>query len=239
MIERNETMEYCLYGDESCHLENDGINSMALGCTWCNKEDKDVIARELRDLKEKHGLSPHGFELKWTSVSPSKIDYFTDVANYFFTNKQLNYRAIVVPDKSILSHHQFDQTHSEWLYKMWYECVKHVITNTSIYNIYIDISEHNSYLRSLKLKEILECKFRENQLSNGCIGNVQNVDSKQVEILQLADFLTGALGYGQRGLTSSTAKLRIVNLLRDYLQMRDWRTTRCTDTKFSILVWNP
>lgn len=232
-------MEYCLYGDESCHLENDGINSMALGCTWCEKEKKDTIARELRDLKEKHGLSPHGYELKWTSVSPSKIDYFIDVTNYFLGNPLLNYRAVLVPDKTVLTHTKFDQTHSEWLYKLWYHCVKHIITATNVYNIYIDISERNSYLRSQKLKEVLENRFRENHLPNGCIGNVQNVDSQQVEILQLADFLTGALCYGERGLTGSTTKLEIVNLLREYLKMASWRKTLYAETKFSILVWNP
>jgi hypothetical protein len=27
-----------IYCDESCHLENDGINVMGLGGLWCNKD---------------------------------------------------------------------------------------------------------------------------------------------------------------------------------------------------------
>lgn len=232
-------MEYCLYGDESCQHQNDGIKSMALGCVWCLKENKDKISKDLRSLKGVHGLSTHGCELKWTSVSLSKQEYFMDVVRYFINSDILMYRAVIIPDKNILRHSDFDQVHSEWIYKMWYECIKHIVSDNSSYNIYIDVSEHSNHIKSLKLREVLCNKYSSSSKRCVSIGNVQNVDSKQSEILQLADFLTGAICYGQRNLTTSVAKMAIVAHIKDYLHMNCWRTTRSDDMKFSVLVWEP
>ena len=51
-------MEYCIYCDESCHLEHDDIKPMVLGGVWCPKSEKDAIFGRLRDIKIKHGLNP-------------------------------------------------------------------------------------------------------------------------------------------------------------------------------------
>lgn len=232
-------MEYCLYGDESCQHENDGIKSMALGCVWCPKSEKTSIANDLRKIKVDHGLSPYTCELKWTRVSNAKKDYYYAVYDYFISNDMLNYRVVIIPDKTILRHHAYQQIHSEWVYKMWYECIKHVVANDCTYDIYIDISEHDSYKRSHMLMDVLNNKFLRSGYRALAINKIQNVDSKQVEILQLADFLTGSICYGQRGLSENAVKKEIVTRMLSYLRMAYWRTTRSEDRKVSILVWEP
>ena len=49
-------MEYNIYCDESCHLQNDNSNVMVLGAVWCLKEKKREIFKRLRNIKEEHGL---------------------------------------------------------------------------------------------------------------------------------------------------------------------------------------
>jgi len=68
-------MEYNIYCDESCHLEHDGINIMALGAIWCDKEKKSEIFNRIREIKVECGL-PRTFEIKWNKVSPSKKDFY-------------------------------------------------------------------------------------------------------------------------------------------------------------------
>lgn len=46
-------MEYCVYCDESCHLEQDSIKPMALGAVWCPKSEKNEIFQRLREIKVK------------------------------------------------------------------------------------------------------------------------------------------------------------------------------------------
>jgi hypothetical protein len=64
-------MEYNIYCDESCHLENDAINVMVLGAIWCAKEKKQEISKRIREIKSDFGLSPE-FEIKCNKVSPEK-----------------------------------------------------------------------------------------------------------------------------------------------------------------------
>src|ERR1019366_7180737 len=67
--------KFDVYCDESCHLENDGQRAMVLGAVWCSSLGAAGHAREFRALKIKHGLDPK-FEIKWTKVSESKIDFY-------------------------------------------------------------------------------------------------------------------------------------------------------------------
>ncbi|MCK4356448.1 DUF3800 domain-containing protein, partial [Candidatus Bipolaricaulota bacterium] len=66
-----------IYCDESCHLEHDRQKVMVLGAVWCPFEKARETAQAIRAIKEKHGLGRE-FEIKWTKVSPGKIDFYID-----------------------------------------------------------------------------------------------------------------------------------------------------------------
>ena len=76
-------MEYNIYCDESCHLENDNSKVMVLGAVWCPKEKKRKIFKRLREIKTFNGL-PENFEVKWHKVSPAKQDFYLGLVDYFF-----------------------------------------------------------------------------------------------------------------------------------------------------------
>jgi hypothetical protein len=40
-----------IYYDESCHLENDHINVMALGAVWCKWDDIEEITNTIKKFK--------------------------------------------------------------------------------------------------------------------------------------------------------------------------------------------
>ena len=45
-----ESFNICL--DESCHLENDGIDVMTLGAVWCPQEKAREISKRVRDIQQ-------------------------------------------------------------------------------------------------------------------------------------------------------------------------------------------
>src|SRR5882757_4002228 len=96
-----------VYCDESCHLENDQQQVMLLGAVCCPKDFSRSIAKRIKAIKNKHGLSP-SFEIKWTKISPAKIDFYMDVLSYFFEEHSLSFRALIIPDKTKLCHDSFD-----------------------------------------------------------------------------------------------------------------------------------
>lgn len=110
-------MKYNIYCDESCHLENDRMKAMVLGAVWCQYDQKKYLFRKIKLLKQQYGI-PSEFEIKWTKVSPSKLDFYKDIVNLFFDEPLLHFRAVVIPDKKKLNHLNFNQNHDDFYYKM-------------------------------------------------------------------------------------------------------------------------
>ena len=135
-------MEYNVYCDESCHLENDNTNVMAIGAVYCPKDKIKEVSNRIREIKIANGI-PKYRELKWTKVSAAKLDVYRDLINYFFNNSDLHFRAIIIPDKTKLNHQRYKQTHDDWYYKMYYDMLKTVFNISDSYNVYIDIKDTN------------------------------------------------------------------------------------------------
>ena len=124
-----------VFCDESCHLLNDHQEVMVIGATWCPDSITKKIGRDIRAIKVKHGLS-QDFEIKWTKVSNSKIDFYLDIVDYFFSNQALRFRAVVVPHKSRLDHDRFNQDHNTFYYKICFICLK-ILLKTKIFIVFI------------------------------------------------------------------------------------------------------
>lgn len=229
-----EKQEFCIYCDESCHLEHDGINIMLLGCVWCPLDKKDEIFKELRQIKIKHGIKPHA-ELKWNAVSPSKISYYLDIVEYFFNNADLHFRTLVVPNKASLNHDRFSQTHDDFYYKMYFDLLKTIIDPLYIYKIYLDIKDTRGQKKVEKLQDVLRNNTYD--FNKEIISRVQQVRSHEVELIELADFLTGAVGYLHRGLDRSSAKLQILEKIKERSGYSLMNSTLVKEEKFNIFIW--
>jgi hypothetical protein len=228
------TIEYNIYCDESCHLENDGQKAMVLGAVWCPKDKRLEIAERIREIKQKHGLK-RDFEIKWTKVSPSKLAFYQDVVDYFFDDDDLHFRGLVVPDKSVLDHKRHQQDHDEWYYKMYFTMLKTVFDPDSRYYVYIDIKDTLGHERVEKLRDILCTNAYD--FSKRMIADVKRVHSHEVEHLQIADLLIGALSYLHRNLSGNSAKEAIVARIRQRSGYRLTLNTMMRELKFNLLIW--
>jgi len=223
-----------VYCDESCHLEHDGQPVMVLGAVWCLAERAREIAVRLREIKERHDLSPK-LEIKWVSVSPSKVDFFRDVVDYFFDNDDLHFRALVA-DKTGLRHNDFGQSHDEWYYKMYYDMLKVLLRPENRHRIYIDIKDTRGAAKAEKLREILCNSMLD--FDRRVIDRLQNARSHEIEQLQLTDLLTGLVGYANRQLDSSSAKTALVARMRKRSGYALDRTTLLGESKVNIFHWS-
>ncbi len=226
---------YNIYCDESCHLEHDNANAMVLGAICCPLEKTRSIADAIRVIKAKHGYKPD-FEIKWVNVSKLKVDFYTNLIEYFFQEKALTFRAVVIPDKSILRHEDFDQTHDDWYYKMYYLLLVHLIDPDNSYRIYLDIKDTRSVVKAEKLRNVLANKYRDR--TGMIIPRLQHVRSHEVEQIQLVDLMIGAIGYENRGLSGNEAKLAVIDSLQDWSNL-SLITKTPLGGKVSILIWDP
>jgi hypothetical protein len=229
------TQTYNIYCDESCHLEHDRHKVMILGAVWCPLEKVRGISDRIREIKAEHGLPPT-FEIKWTKVSPAKVRFYLDVMDHFFTDDDLYFRALIVPDKSLLQHHPYGPTHDDWYYKLYFDMLKVILRPDAQFRIYIDIKDTRSGDKVAKLGDILRDNLYD--YSRDILQRVQIVRSHEVQILQLADLLIGTVSYANRGSATSTAKLALVEHMRDRSGYTLLRTTLFREDKTNLFVWH-
>jgi hypothetical protein len=228
------TETYNIYCDESCHLEHDQHKVMVLGAIWCPLDKTREIADRLRDIKERHGLR-RDFEIKWTKVSKGKEAFYLDVLDYFLDDDDLRFRAVIVPDKSALRHAAFDQDHDTWYYKMLFDMLKVILRPDARYRIYLDLKDTLSEDKVRKLHEVLANNLYDFEKS--IVERVQSVRSHEVEQLQLADLLIGAVGYANRELAGNRAKERLVQRMRQRSRYPLTRSTLVREEKVNIFIW--
>ena len=232
-----EARLYNVYCDESCHLEHDGVPVMAWGAITCERREVRAVAEAIRALKAAHGLKP-GFEAKWTKVSPAKVAFYLALIEFFLADDRLRFRGLVVPDKTRLDHDRFGQDHDECYYKMYFTMLRPIFTAPHRYRIYLDVKDTRGGPKTRKLHEVLANSLFD--FDRECIERVQQVRSHESELLQLTDLLIGALTYANRGLTSSAAKIAILERLRTGLGAQVLtRTSAFAAVKFNILAESP
>lgn len=227
---------YNIYCDESCHLMHSDGHVMVFGGIWCPKNKHQEIFERIREIKAEFGFKPT-FEIKWHKVSPAEVEFYIHLVNYFFDHDDLHFRALIVPDKRKLDHEAFGQTHDEFYYKMYFDLLKVILNPLHSYNIYLDIKDTKGGERVRKLEEIL--RNNNYDFQKQIIQGVQQVRSNEVEIMQLTDLLTGAIGYLHRGLITNSAKVKIIEKMRSRSGYSLLRTTLYKEDKMNVFVWTP
>jgi len=227
---------YNIYCDESCHLEHDGQKAMVLGAVQCPAHEARRIALRLRDIKMRHGLFKV-FESKWTKVSRSKQAFYLDWVDYFFDDSDLQFRALVVPDKSILRHAEFEQTHDDWYYKMYFTMLKTLLHTGACFRIYLDYKDTWGGVKVNKLHEVLASDIYD--FSREIVERVQVVRSHEIEQLQLCDLLIGAVAYANHGMGENEGKRAVVKRLQERSRLSLVKTTLLGERKVNLLLWDP
>ncbi len=223
-----------IYCDESTHIQHDSMPYMVLGAITCPTDISRELAREMRAIRYKHNI-PNDFEIKWTKVSPAQLEFYTDIIDFFFNNDDLQFR-VVVAKKEGLDHSRFEQTHDDWYYKMMYYLIHRLLPADDAAFIYLDKKDTNGQEKIDKLREVIA--NAEHDFSRNNIRRLQIVESHHVGLLQLADLMIGAVNYANRNLTTSKAKLALVNQICENTSLTLRKSTSPYATKFNIFHWS-
>lgn len=187
-------MEFNIYCDESCHLENDQQSVMILSAIRCLKSERKQIYSDIRNIKSKHGISPTT-EIKWTKVSKSKINLYKELIEYFFASDNISFRAVII-DKNQLDIKKYNKNFDEFYYKVYFQLLTRIIVASMKNYIYLDIKDTRSSTKVKKLQEVLSNDIFDFNMEH--IMNVQSINSRESELLQIADVMMGAIGYLNR-----------------------------------------
>lgn len=225
---------YNVYCDESGHVPLDR-GSMVLGALSCPLEASRRLVETVRAIRDRHGVGS-GQEIKWTKVSPAKVEYYADLIREFFRHDDWKFRAVVVPDKAKLNHAAFGQDADTWYYKMYYNLLRGVILAPDHFRIYLDIKDTKGGAKVRKLHEVLANSVGD--FSQERIERVQLVHSHEVVPLQLTDLLIGLVRRANCGAASHDgAKGRLVSLVEELVRRPLTVSAPTRERKFDIFVW--
>lgn len=172
-----------IYCDESCHLEHDHKPYMLLGNISCAYPQVKRHSERIKEIKKKHHFYA---EIKWTNVSQSKLQFYSELIDYFF-DTDLKFRAIGIQKKQIKLEAP-NTMYDDFYYKMYYRLLNYKIDTTDHYNVFLDIKDTWSNTKANKLKDILNVQF-------GVFRKVQCIRSEESILLQMTDLLMGAISY--------------------------------------------
>ena len=232
-------MRYTVFCDESCHLENDDSPVMILGAMYCPSDKKKKIYSDIRKLKEQSGLSSR-FEIKWTKVSKSKENFYLNLQKYFWENDDLSYRGLIATGKDKLDNQKYNGgDYNLWYYKMYFQMLDPIINPKDEYYIMLDIKDTKGGKRVQKLREVMCNNIYD--FKGDVIKHIGQINSRESEILQLADLFNGALAYHYRHLEIkdgfNEGKVDFIKELQKNQDI-DKATSRYA-SKFNLFIWSP
>lgn len=226
--------DFKIFCDESCHLEHDGINLMALGALCCDAGKVEEIISDIKKLRVTHNYNT---EIKWTKLIQKQLPFYKDLIDLFANSDALKYKATVVQNKSNLDHDQFnDGSHGNFYYKMFFYALKSFLQPGLSYRIYMDYMDTLSSTKAAVLSDVLRSKM----LGNITLGT-HIIRSHESQLIQLCDLLTGAIGYKNR--TDIKRESAIKNELIKHIELRIGRSlnygTPPWEEKLNIFMFSP
>ncbi len=226
---------YNIYCDESCHLEHDGHEAMLFGALTCPTEQARDFNAAIRDEQGAHGALG---EIKWNKVSPSHLPMYLELVDLFFATPELRFRALVVDDKSRLDHDYFNKgSHDSFYYKMYYYLLRPLVAPGESYRVFVDIKDTRSQQKIVELRDVLNNTVRD--FEGATVQLIQHIRSHEVALLQLADLMLGAVAYRSRGLSTSAAKVAVLDRVCEHAAMDLRRSTPPWEENFNVFHFTP
>jgi hypothetical protein len=230
--------KYSIYIDESCHLQNDGCEVMCIGYTKLPYDLYLNIKSAIKTIKLNHKAPT---EIKWNKLSYSRINLYKDLIDFFF-DSEIDFRCVLIKNKSRLDHDQFNQGDpNNFYYKTVYLLLNKgqnpVIDHQ--YDVKLDIKDTRGRDRLKKIKEVFNNQFK----GASPFISFQHIHSHESELLQLTDLFIGAITYKSRlkelkGVQSNV-KLEIIKYLEDKSGYQLDEGTEPWETKFNIFDFQP
>jgi len=225
---------YKIFCDESCHIENDGADIMVLGALHCTADKAVQLSKHIKWLRHHHNYRP---ELKWSKLNKHQWPLYKDLVDMVVDDAGVHFKSTVVLNKNILDHQQFNAgSHNDFYYKMFYYTLRDFLQEGSEHRIYLDYMDTLGAEKTKKLCEILR-SYTSGQLQV----SATIVQSYEVQLIQLADLLIGAVAYRNRediGHTSAI-KMQFVEYLETKLGYALNYATPWWEEQFNIFRFQP
>jgi len=204
---------------------------LLIGGLWLPSYMRKPIKTKINELKQKNRLLN---EFKWTKVSPNRSYFYQELIDVFMAfGLDLRFRCIAVEADKVNLELYHDNDHELGFYKFYYQLLNHWIHDFNEYRIFTDIKTNRVKRRLKTLHSILS-----NSNLYSKIVSVQALPSSEVVLIQLADFLLGAVSSKlNNSIKPEGTKYNIIERLENRLGREIEHTPR-SEQKFNVFKIN-
>jgi hypothetical protein len=226
-----------LYCDESCHLPHDRAPFLLLGLLACPAKRVRTAHEQLSAIWERHALPKH-FEVKWTKVSPAKLEFYRAVTEWFFASEDITFRALALPDKQRLYATLPEEPRDALYYRLYYQLLRGAIEQENRYRVFLDLKDTRGSEKLAHLTGILRADADDPYGKS--VENLQHVHSHEVKLLQVCDLILGAISFARRPKkdVESPAKRKLVLLIEERLGYPLTGDSPPGADKFALTTWH-
>ena len=205
-----------IYCDESRQTAD---RYMVIGGLITMRENEEAFMQAMSLYRQSNNMNS---ELKWTKVSNQKLNEYLALTDLFFSvNRAFHFKAIVVDTQEMDNRHYNKGDAELGFYKMMYQFLLHsfgeYLQPEDRCVIFLDQRTTSKYKLST-LCAILNNGLRKKyNFSVPPVKNMQALDSKSSDFIQVADVIMGAIGYEMNGAHTRTDAKHSKVLLAEYI----------------------
>ena len=217
-----------VYCDETGHLPHDRAPHLLLGALLVPRDRVRPLTTALRECLTAAGLptTKDGglIELKWTKVSPAGLRFYEAAFDFFATEPDLRFRALIAPksppppklprppqgaddlespaweayntqlETAAPAAVDYLHRHEKWYYDRYFDLLRETLVPPAHHAIYVDVKDTRGGPRIRELEHRLSDAHYD-WTRSGVAERVQQIESHDVLLDQLVDILLGALAW--------------------------------------------
>lgn len=188
-----------IFCDESRHEGQSQQRFMVIGGLWLPRDNRREILEGLHRIQADHRIRG---ELKWGSVSRSRLPGYLALVDYLAARNDIHFRCIVVDKTKVDEDKYFRNDRQLGFWVFYWHCLKQWMGNNNTYFVSIDFKPEGLYSGPTRLRDVLHNTL----VGRAWLKSLECVDSRENLFCQISDVLIGAVGYEHNGLRSSEIK---------------------------------
>lgn len=220
---------YHVYADES---RQDAHRYMLYGLVFVPRgEAEQALLDDIAAFREKENLTA---EMKWGKVSKGMLHVYKRYADIFFAHPAAEFKCLVVDTHKIDYRAFHDNDRETAFFKFYYYALSRNLDPAHEYVVFADDRQTKRTLRWFELQAQVNYHWLRQGEKAAVVRSLQPVDSKDHDLLQLADLFIGAIGYDLDEYNTSEHRLEFVRHVAQRVGCDSLRTHWGRGTRFNV-----